>query len=106
MAKHKKTAPRAQRGETLAEVLVALLIVALATMLLASMVTVSAGINMTARRKDDAFYKALSTVETMGTATAEATMEIARTDTGVTATPETVPVEVYSSDNLARYKVS
>lgn len=63
MKKHRTPAARAQKGETLAEVLVALLIVALAALLMASMVTVSAHMNTAAREKDKAFYAALQTVE-------------------------------------------
>lgn len=65
MTKHRFCTPRAQRGETLVEVLVALLIVTLATLLLASIVSVSFSINLTARQKDEKFYNALSKVEAM-----------------------------------------
>ena len=62
--KNKKHSPlRGRRGETMAEVLVAMLVVALAVMLLVSMVTTSGKVNVTARDKDAQFYDALSKVE-------------------------------------------
>ena len=110
MAKHRAPAPRAQRGETLVEVLIALLIVALSTLLLAAMVMTSGSVNIIARQKDEAFYEALSKVEAMDSGTPD-----------LTSTPETVQiapdpgnptsgsnkeigVTVYSADGLAFYK--
>lgn len=113
MTKPRTRIPRAQRGETLAEVLVALLIIALSSMLLATMVTVSAQINITARQKDDTFYAALSEVEALNEETAEKdptggmglktfTVLIEPKDSPTSA--DKVEVNVYTQENLTLYK--
>lgn len=112
MTKPRTRVPRAQRGETLAEVLVALLIIALSSMLLATMVTVSAQINITARQKDDTFYAALSEVEALNEETAEkeadgtslATFKVLIEPTEPTESPDQVSVNVYTQENLTIYK--
>ena len=104
MEKHKAPAPRAQRGETLAEVLVALLIVALATLLLAAIVSAASQVNIIAREQDDAFYTALSDVESMALTPVNVNMGIY--PDGPASTPvATYPVEVYTSEDLTLYKV-
>ncbi len=52
-----------RRGETLTETLAALLLVALATALLVTMVTASFRLNAAARRNDAGFYEELSKAE-------------------------------------------
>lgn len=108
MIKRKCAAPRTRRGETLAEVLIALLIVVLATLLLASMITASAGINFTARQKDEKFYKALSEIEAMNSdrkLSGDHEATIVDESTGL-ETP--IPVDVFTpsdtSENLAIYR--
>lgn len=56
---------RDTRGETLAEVLVGILFVALASSLFLSMVTVSQNINANTQKADDTFYKAMSQLKCM-----------------------------------------
>ena len=117
MTKHRFCTPRAQRGETLVEVLVALLIVTLATLLLASIVSVSFSINLTARQKDEKFYKALSKVEAMNSGVkvddgSDKYVVIEPDPTDPTEPTVNVEVDVYWSDspdgdtneNLALYK--
>ena len=97
---------RSRRGETLAEVLIALFIIALAALLLATMSTASAGINLTARRKDDEFYEALSRVEALTDSTkAGGTYTVVITDDADTVVDST-SVEIYRSEDnsLALYK--
>ena len=55
---------RSARGETLTEVLAAILVCGFAIMLLVGMITTSMSINSKARGMDDEFYQALSEVET------------------------------------------
>ena len=106
---------RRRRGETLAEVLVALLIVSLSTLLLAAMVTASAGVNLTARQKDEKFYDALSKVEAMDetvgvkdpadlTGATLQKFDVVIDDGDPTSTDTTIQVNVYTSENLAIYK--
>ncbi len=54
---------RSSRGETLAEVLISIVICCVAILMLATMLTVSMGINQRAREMDVAFYDDLSDVE-------------------------------------------
>ncbi len=105
MTKHKAPASRAQRGETLAEVLVAMLIVALATLLLASMVMASAHINIAAREKDKAFYEALRKVESLETDTTDGNLYMVKIHNEGSALPDKdCTVTVYTQDNLTLYK--
>ena len=96
-------AGRAQRGETLVEVLVSLLVVTLATLLLASMATWAARVKLTAREKDETFTKALQEVEGRTGTPGSGTIVI--TDTAETdPAPEvTVPVDIYTQDRLTSY---
>ena len=59
-----------RRGETLAETLVAVLIVSFASVLLASMLTSSSRLNKTAKENDEELYAAVTAAETQsGTGT-------------------------------------
>ncbi len=66
--RREKRKPRSRRGETLTEVLVALLVVSLSIVLLTAMVNASMSINAQMRQADsdpdDGFYPALSDAET------------------------------------------
>ena len=104
MTKHRTPVPRAQKGETLAEVLVALLIVALAALLLASMAAVSNSINIAARQKDDALYAALTAVEAMPATTTPQTGQVAIYDAAGSMVGSPYGVSVYSSGSLTFYK--
>lgn len=87
-------------GESFSEVLVAILVVAMAALLMASMVSASGSIDRAARMEDADFYKAISAVEGgAGTAT---TGTVTITDG---AGSETVDVNVYSQDGLTAYEV-
>lgn len=55
---------RSSRGETLTEILAAILVCAFSIMLLVGMITTSMNINRQARELDKEFYAALSNVET------------------------------------------
>lgn len=57
---------RSRRGESLAEVLIAMLIIALSVLMLAAMVSAAGAINMRTRARDEQFYKELSAAETFG----------------------------------------
>ena len=97
---------RSQSGETLVEVLIALLVVTLATLLLASMSTVSGSINLTARQNDERFYEALSKVEAMKDPTVTGKVVTIKdvTPGGAAAAETNVEVEIYETDGLAAYK--
>lgn len=92
-------------GESFSEVLVAILIVAMAALLMASMVSASGSIDRAARMEDADFYEAISAVEEgAGTSTSTGTVTITE---GAGPQTETVPVTVYSSeDGLTAYEVT
>ena len=101
-------APHSRRwrsGETLVEVLIALLIVTLSTLLLASMSTVSGSIDLAARQNDERFYEALSKVEAMDGA-GISVQQVTITESTPGATPKRFRVTVYTSDGLAAYKAT
>lgn len=56
---------RSKKGETLVGILIAILIIALSAGLFASMYSASMSINVAARKQDEEFYKAVSTLEKM-----------------------------------------
>ena len=86
-------------GESLAEVLVAMLIVALATMLLVVMINASASMDAAARRYDEKFYEDLSNAETHGGAGADGTV-IIKNDAGL---QKDVAVETFGGSGLTSY---
>ncbi len=57
-----------RRGETLAGILVAILIIAVSAALFATMYSASMNINLAARREDEEFYEAVGFLEKMETA--------------------------------------
>lgn len=88
-------------GETLVETLVAILVIALASLLLAAMVSSSGSIDMSAREKDAEFYKGLSDVELKEDAETVADGKVIfRYDGDET---ETAPVDAYKGDGLYSY---
>lgn len=100
---------RSRRGESLAEVLVAMLIIALSVLLLAVMVTTAGSINMQTRRRDEQFYKDLSAAETFGDyngarAAAEKTVLIAGTGTDYDI-HVSQKVTLHGSDRLLSYSI-
>lgn len=97
---------KSRSGETLAEVLVGILLVAVASSFFLSMVTVSQKINLNTQKADDRFYKAMSQLECF-----EADGEIAKERTG-TVTVSIEPgggsqdyqVNFYYGDDMASYR--
>ena len=88
---HKKI--RSRSGESLAEVLVAMLIISLSTMLLAVMIITAGSIDMAARRRDDTFYGDLTRAETRPAEDAETGETITVTINGSEFDP--IPVKIY-----------
>ena len=101
----RRRAPRARRGETFIEVLIALLIVVLSTLLLVVMVGASGSIDIAARQQDEKFYEALSEVESMQADRQEKTGSYFVTITpsdGSTATE--AQVDIYTKDSFTAYR--
>ena len=103
-----------RRGESLTEVLVAMLVIALSVLLLAVMVTVAGSINAQTRRRDEQFYADLTDAETFGNYNGAAPDSAARetviiTDVTETANPKLLAspdVTLHGSDRLLSYSVS
>ncbi len=92
---------RSRSGESLAEVLVAMLIILLAALLLMSMVSASGNIDMQVKEQDSSFYDALSRLEKKAGA--------GETGKVVTVTDETgtkieIEVKVYTQDGMRAYE--
>ena len=91
---------RSHNGETLAEVLVALLIIVLAVMLLVSMVTTSGRIDIATRNHDEDFYDELSDAEKQETPLSSGAQIVI---SGEGIEDITIPVDLYGGDNLTSY---
>ena len=73
---NKPKRPRSQRGETLVETLVAILIVGLASAALASMISTASHLNKTAKEKDQALFEAINLIYTSESSTTNATLSV------------------------------
>ena len=95
---------RSRSGESLAEVLVAMLIILLAALLLMSMVSASGNIDMQVKEQDSSFYDALSQLEQKA-GTESATGEVTVTADGAGTPFEIkIDVKVYTQDGMRAYE--
>ena len=97
---------KSKKGETLAEVLVAVLIVAVSTSLFLGMVSAASHINRRTEAADTLFYSALSQLECfeaddVSVSAGSGKLSVERTD-GV----EWFRVEVYAGDDMISYRIS
>ena len=102
---------RSRRGETLVEILVAILIIALSAGLFATMYTASMRIDLTAREQDEAFFAAVGELEEMidagegegtkGAVQYQPTGEDGQPSSGSTSTSENV--ELFTRDGMTAY---
>ena len=93
----------AQSGETLAEVLVALLIIALSSMLLVVMINTAARIDLRTRQRDKTFYEDLTHAETHYVEGTEA--ETGKVRISISATDSRlIDVTVHGGNGLTSYK--
>lgn len=93
---------RSRSGESLAEVLVAMLIILLAALLLMSMVSASGNIDMQVKEQDSSFYDALSRLEKKA-GTESKTGKVTVTDDAGTQIAE-IDVKVYTQDGMRAYE--
>ena len=102
---HKKLSSRS--GETLAEVLIALLIIALSTMLLVVMINTAGSIDIRIRGRDKTFYEDLTRAETHTSAEGETeeTGKVIITDADGKSTDQEITVKVYGGNGLISYEV-
>lgn len=93
---------RSSRGETLTEILAAILVCAFSIMLLVGMITTSMNINRQARELDQEFYAALSNVETHVFSAADDPCVVKLTG-GAGVTSLTLNVQSYTENGLTIY---
>ena len=96
---------KSRSGETLAEVLVAILVVAVSTSLFLGMVAISARINRQAVKADARFYRAMSLLECF-----EAEEEAVEQRSGPlrvegSGVSEELPVTVFYGDDMVSYQL-
>ena len=97
---------RSQSGESLAEVLIAMLIIAISTMMMVVMFNTAGSIDIATRNRDETFYEELTHAETHTTAdgeTAENGKVIIKDMDGST-TDQEIDVTVYGGKGLASYE--
>ena len=92
---------RSKSGETLAEVLVAILVVAVSASLFLGMVAVAARINRQAVKADARFYKAMSLLEEED-AVEQRSGSLRVEGSGVS---EELPVTVFYGDDMVSYQL-
>ncbi len=93
---------RSRAGESFAEVLVALLIVALAALLLAGMYSASSALDKNAMESDKKLYEAVTKLET--TTEPGTTGHVTISGEAPTASDPTIPIEIYTEDGLTAYQ--
>ena len=101
---HKKM--RSKSGETLAEVLVAMLIIAISTMLLVVMTNTAGSIDISTRKRDKVFYEELTRAETHTVAAGETAEngKIIIKDADGTGSDQEIDVTVYGGRGLISYE--
>lgn len=111
MIKKIKCRLSSRKGETLIEILVAVLIIAMSAGLFATMYTASMNINLSARRQDEAMYDAVGKLENMegsgGTDAKEGTVQYeAAGDNAYEVTPgkSEAEVDILTQDGMSVYK--
>ena len=92
---------RSHSGETLAEVLVALLIIALSSMLLLVMINTASSMDIATRNRDKTFYEDLTRAETQPEENAESGTIIITDENDL---EQTIDVKVYGGQGLASYE--
>ena len=91
---------RSRSGETLAEVLIALLIISLSSMLLVVMISTAGRIDMATRARDKMFYEELNLAEThTGGTETTGTIKISGG-----STDQYIEVTVYGGNGLTSYE--
>lgn len=96
-----KTKLRSQRGETLVEVLAAILIASLSVAMLLGGVVVSANLSRQADTTDEYFYETLTAAEARQTPVANGTVELTEGGTSID-----IPVQIYGGEGLYSYALT
>lgn len=93
---------KSKSGETLVEIIVAILIVAFGCVLIGTLFTSSFNMNITAKQRDDAYYSDLNDMTASGEVIAQGQITITD-DKGTTIVVE---VDEYGSEYLTSYRKS
>ena len=96
---------RSKSGETLAEVLVAILVVAVSASLFLGMVAVSARINRQAVKADARFYKAMSLLERFEAEEGAVEQRSGSLRVEGSGVSEELPVTVFYGDDMVSYQL-
>lgn len=98
---------KSRKGESFVEILIAILIVALGSLLIATMYNTSMDLNITASQQDDDYYKAVSEMEKMYDSTTEPTKGkvVIQEDTASGDKSYEGSIEIYG-DEMSAYKRS
>lgn len=96
---------KSRSGETLAEVLVAILVVAVSTSLFLGMVAVSARINRQAVKADARFYRAMSRLECFEAEEEAVEQRIGSLRVEGSGVSEELPVTVFYGDDMVSYQL-
>ena len=96
---------RSKSGETLAEVLVAILVVAVSASLFLGMVAVAARINRQAVKADARFYKAMSLLECFESGEDAVEQRSGSLRVEGSGVSEELPVTVFYGDDMVSYQL-
>lgn len=96
---------KSRSGETLAEVLVAILVVAVSTSLFLGMVAVSARINRQAVKADARFYRAMSRLECFEAEEKAVEQRNGSLRVEGSGVSEELPVTVFYGDDMVSYQL-
>ena len=96
---------KSRSGETLAEVLVAILVVAVSTSLFLGMVAVSARINRQAVKADARFYRAMSRLECFEAEEQAVEQRNGSLRVEGSGVSEELPVTVFYGDDMVSYQL-
>lgn len=91
------------KGESFAEILIAIVIVALGCVVIATLYTSAMSMNLRASQQDDQYYESLSQMEQMFDGTSDVTGKavITETDSG---TKLKVTIQIYGDDSNSAYR--
>lgn len=96
---------RSRQGETLAEVLVGILMVAVSTSLFLGMVSAASHINRSAMEADTSFYKAMSHLECFDAEADSVVIQTGSLRVEGEDVSDVFPAEVFSEDGMTSYRM-
>lgn len=101
---------KSKTGETLAEILVAILIIALSAGLFATLYVAAMNINLSAREEDEKLFDSVSELEENihgnGSEDGKSSGKVQYKPEGGTGSTDDIPVDFYTKDGMTVYKES